>query len=79
MKDKYCFFYDKANGNRFVMHTPEESIKNFKELKCGLYYMDTIETSTVLINTIKNNKNKYTNNDYSHNFIFYKLQKRMDG
>ena len=36
----------------------------FKALTRGLYFLDTGSTSTVLANTVANNKGNYTNEDY---------------
>jgi hypothetical protein len=51
-------------------------IRVFKELPGGLYYPVTSirEASTLLVNTVDDNKSKYTNLDYSRAILAQKTQ-----
>jgi hypothetical protein len=45
-----------------------------KELRRGLYYLQTKGTSTVLVNTVAATKSRYTNRDYSRAALARKMQ-----
>ena len=55
---------DPDGGGLFVVTKPDGSIFEFKASLGGLYFLDTKCALTVLINTVANNKAKYTNEDY---------------
>ena len=52
-------------GGSFVVTKPDGTVFEFKALTTGLYFLDTDNTSTVLVvTTVANNKGNYTNEDY---------------
>ena len=55
---------DSDGGRSFVVTKPDGTVFEFKALTGGLYFLDTDNTSTVLVNTVANNKGNYTNEDY---------------
>ena len=55
---------DNDGGGSFVVTKPDRTVFEFKASSGGLYFLDTESTSTVLVNTVANNKAKYTNEDY---------------
>ena len=63
----YRITYDSANGEGFIVHKSDGTQRLFKESEKGLFYLDTSEgglKGTVLINTVQENKSKYTTRDY---------------
>ena len=52
-----------GNGS-FVVTKPDGTMFEFKASPGGLYFLDTETHSTVLVNTVAENKAKYTNEDY---------------
>jgi hypothetical protein len=65
VKEKHCVAFDSAGGNKFVVHKTDGTTRCFQESRPGLYFMNTTTTSTALVNTVDNNKTRYTNRDYS--------------
>lgn len=68
VKEKYRITYDSKNGNEFTVHKDDNSVHHFKESPRGLYYMDINENiqreNVLVVNTVEENKAKYTNRDY---------------
>ena len=62
MKQKYRVTYDSLNDIGFVVHTGIGD-KIFKESPRGLHFLDT-EEDAVLVNTVAQNKSKYSEEDY---------------
>ena len=54
---------DPDGGGSFVVTKPNGTVFEFKASLEGLYFLDTKCTSTVLTNTVADNKAKYTNED----------------
>ena len=58
--------YDSGKTNEFIVHKTNGVVKRFRESERGLYYLDTSKekhVATTLINTVADNKSKYTNAD----------------
>jgi hypothetical protein len=67
VKEKYRVTFDSNNGNLFVVHKPSGQDRKFKESRTGLYYWDTKENKNdgqVLVSTVEQRKDKYTNRAY---------------
>ena len=69
-KKKFCVTYDSESGNGFLVHTPN-GILEFKEHPSGLFYCTLDEfngvlspTAVQMIQTVENNKKKYTQRQY---------------
>ena len=62
---KFLITFDRKNDNEFVVHTHDRCHRRFKESNHGLYYMDLSPESALLVNTVADNKYKFTNRDYS--------------
>ena len=73
----YHVTYDSSNGNEFRVVKPDGTARIFTESECGLYYMDTLTTGTLLVNTVADNRSKYTNRDYSRAIAARQLQQIM--
>ena len=61
-----------------MVHKTNGVVKRFRESERGLYYLDTPKekhVSTTLINTVANNKSKYTNANYSKYLVARNTQK----
>ena len=75
-KEKYKVTFDSSDDNSFIVHKPDGEIRVFKESEKGLYYMDAAdkvesdenaqksENGNILINTVADNKSKYSHDDY---------------
>jgi hypothetical protein len=55
--------YDSANVNQFVVVKPDKEII-FNESKEGLYYHDTANQAMVMVNTVKEKKEGFTDREY---------------
>lgn len=75
VKDKYRVTYDSTKGNQFQVHKADGSVRIFKESKKGLYYMEVgyKTKGTVLVMTVEDKKNSYTDRDYSRAVLACKL------
>ena len=65
MKDKYRVTYDSKGGNVYKLYKLNGTTANFVQSKPGLYYLDVQNHATVLVNTVDDNKTRYSNNAYS--------------
>jgi hypothetical protein len=75
MKDQHRVTFDSDNGNRFTIYQKDGSIRDFRESKKGLYCIDTsADAVTLMINTVDDNKSRYTNRDYSRALLARKIQ-----
>jgi hypothetical protein len=73
----YRVTYDSEDGNKFTVHKNDgSSPRIFRESERGLYYMDTDTntTGTVMINTVADNRNNYTNRAYSRALLARRIQ-----
>jgi hypothetical protein len=62
--EKYHVAFDSKSGGSFVVTKPDGTVFNFKQSDGGLYFLDTNETAIIMVNTVAQNKAKYTNADY---------------
>jgi hypothetical protein len=60
LKERYPVKYDSSAGNQFVVKQPTKKVI-FKQSLSGLYYHDTRDRAIVMVNTIKENREGYTN------------------
>jgi hypothetical protein len=75
VEDKYRITYESAEEKQFIVHKNDREKRCLKKLVNGLFYLDAKETSgTVLVNTIEDNKSRYTNRDYTQATLARKLQ-----
>jgi hypothetical protein len=69
VKKKNRVTYDSESNGKFIVIKPDGSCREFKPSGSGLFSLDTNKgdgTGTMLINTVEDNKSKYTNRDYSN-------------
>jgi hypothetical protein len=67
--------YDSAVSKAFIVHKNDGSKRRFQQATSGLFYMDTEQTSgTVLVNTVEENKSKYTERNYQWALVARRLQ-----
>ena len=71
VKDRYHVKYNSSEKEGFVVTKPNGEQFNFTESSSGLHYLDTSNRNpsrgahtTLVVNTVAENKKKYTNNDY---------------
>eukprot|EP00978_Attheya_sp_CCMP212_P010733 scaffold26100_cov31-Attheya_sp.AAC.5 len=70
--------YDSDKGNEFlVVHKPNGVQRVFTESNHGLFYMDTKSTGVVLVNTVEDNKSKFSACDYSRAVVSRRVQKTI--
>ena len=81
VKTKYQITYNSDENNKFIVHKPDGSTRNFKESSRGLYYHNTstavtrvADTGTVLVATVADNASNYTHADYSRALLARKTQ-----
>jgi hypothetical protein len=74
VEDKYRITYDSADEKQFIVHKDDGEKRCLKKAN-GLFYLNARETSgTVLVNTVEDNKSRYTNRDYTQATLARKLQ-----
>jgi hypothetical protein len=71
--------YNSSKANNFHGQKVDGTTRVFKESPRGLYYSDTSirEASTLSVNTVDDNKSKYTNRHYSRAVLAQKNQKMI--
>ena len=75
VEKKHHVTYNSAALEAIVVHKSDGSERRFEQAKSGLFYMDTEQTSgTVLVNTVEENKSKYTERDYQRALVARRLQ-----
>jgi len=79
VRDMHRVTFDSNNGNEFLVHKSDGQVRRFKQSRRGLYYMDTAEslTGVALVDTVAENKAKYTNADYLRAVLARSIQKRI--
>ena len=84
IKEKYHIEYNSKNGNGFVVTKPTREKFKFIQSGLGLHYLDTMLQNTnkiaetaLVVNTVRENKKNYTNNDYLHALKARQLQVTM--
>ena len=72
VKEKYRVTFDSDINNQFVVHRPNGTQRVFQQSPQGLYFLDTSLTpqptstkGTVLVNTVADNANSFSNADYA--------------
>jgi hypothetical protein len=63
LKERYPVTYDSSAGNQFVVEQPTKKVI-FKQSLPGLCYHDTGDRAIVMINTIKEKSEGYTNREF---------------
>ena len=76
----YHVTFDSSEGNAFHLHKSDGTVRVFKQSPKGLYYIDTKEDTcghydVNLVNTVEDNRNKYSQRDYSKAQLARKVQK----
>jgi hypothetical protein len=68
--------YDIVDRNKFRVHKDDGTRRVFEQSGRGLFSMDTQsgDTGTTLVNTVAENKSRYTNRDYSRAELARRLQ-----
>jgi hypothetical protein len=75
VKSKYRVTYDSTSGNAFIVHKGDGATRTFQQSLPGLFYMDTAARGMLLVNTVAENKAKYTNCDYAKAELARQIQK----
>ena len=85
VKEKYRIQYNSNGDDGFVVTKPTGEIFRFTESASGLHYLDAsereetkIENTTLVVNTVKENRKNYTNNDYLRALRARELQITME-
>eukprot|EP00957_Ditylum_brightwellii_P022069 1664893-Ditylum_brightwellii.AAC.1 len=66
VKDKHQPTYDSENDNSFLVEQKDSTaVREFKQSKRELHYSVMDASKAILVNTVEENKNKYSLNDYS--------------
>ena len=84
VKEKYHIKYNSNKDDGFVVTKPTREKFKFIQSGLGLHYLDmmlqdrnkSVDT-TLVVNTVKENKKNYTNNDYLHALRARELQVTM--
>jgi hypothetical protein len=63
LKERYPVKYDSSAGNQFVVKQPTKNVI-FKQSLSGLYYDDTRDRAIVMVNTVNENREGYTNREF---------------
>jgi hypothetical protein len=74
VKEKHRVTFDSDGENQFVVHKSDGTTRCFKQSRRGLYFLEANNTSTVLVNTVEDNKSRYMNRDYSKATLARKVQ-----
>jgi hypothetical protein len=82
MSKRYPVKFNSVNGNQFVIIQPNKEVI-FKQSKSGLYFHDTMNREVVMVNTVKVNREGYTQRQYdgakavrhSHGLVGYPSSK----
>ena len=76
----FTITYDSVNGNEFRIHKENGEDRLFRQYENGLYFWNARtfnQEEVVLINTVENNRSRYSNCDYSQAKIARKLQRTI--
>ncbi|MHA7927606.1 MAG: reverse transcriptase domain-containing protein, partial [Marinobacter sp.] len=87
VKKQWRITYDSADGNSFVVHKDNQEPRVFRQSPRGLYYLDTTaltpaahrsaEGETALVQTVDENKSKYSARDYQRAEMARTIQKTI--
>ena len=83
VKEKYRVNFDSDINNHFVVHCPDGTQRIFQQSSRGLYFLDTSLTpqptsntkGTVLVTTVADNANSFSNANYAQAVLARKIQK----
>ena len=83
VKEKYRVTFDSDINNKFVVHRPDGTRRIFQQSPRGLYFLDTSLTpqptsgghGTVLVTTVADIANSFSNSDYAQAVLARKIQK----
>ena len=83
VKEKYWVTFDSGINNQFIVHRPDGTQRVFQQSSRGLYFLETSLTpqpvngprGTVLVTTVADNANNFSNADYSQAVLARKIQK----
>ena len=83
VKEKYQVTFDSDMNNQFVVHHNNGTQRIFQQSSRGLYFLDTSLTpqptfgtnGTVLVSTVADNANNFSNADYAQAMLARKIQK----
>jgi hypothetical protein len=64
MSKRFPVRYDSASGDQFIVSKPDKDVI-FSASKSGLYYHDTTNRAVVLVNTVKQNKEGFTEREFN--------------
>jgi hypothetical protein len=73
----YCITYDSTGTNEFIIHKPNGDCRVFKESPTRLFYSDTTDTGILLINTVAENREHYTDRDYQRAKLARQIQQTI--
>jgi hypothetical protein len=75
----YVVQYDSQNGNEFVLRGPNGHEIKFKQSEQGLYYVNgaTVGTGTLFVNTVADNRSRYSSREYARAATARRLQQTM--
>ena len=76
VRKKHRVTYDSRKDDTFVVHKEEEKLI-FKPLKNGLYVHDTTDREISLLNSVEENKTKYTKREYAQAVKAHRLYKMV--
>ena len=82
VKEKYRVTFDSDVNNQFIVHRPDGTQRVFQQSSRGLYFLDTSLTpqplngnrGTVLVTTVADNANNFSNADYSQAVLARRIQ-----
>ena len=83
VKEKYRVTFDSDQNNQFIVHRNDGTQRVFQQSPRGLYFLDTSlaphptagTNSTVLITTVADKANSFSNADYAQAVLARKIQK----
>ena len=83
VKEKYRVTFDSDQNKQFIVHRPDGTQRVFQQSSRGLYFLDTSNTprpvtgtdGTVLVTTVADNANNFSNADYAQAVLARKIQK----
>jgi hypothetical protein len=64
VKERYPVRYDSEGGNQFIVVQPKKQVV-FKQSSSGLYFHDTTNRAVVMVNTVSDNREGYTNRAFN--------------
>eukprot|EP00957_Ditylum_brightwellii_P090259 6873987-Ditylum_brightwellii.AAC.1 len=65
VQEEHSVTYDSQYGNSFMAERKDGTVRKCKQSEQGLYYSVMGGSDYVLVNTVANNKAKYSSHDYS--------------